>query len=305
MTNYTPVKDSDLLTSAQDLAHGEELIGNDLDVAQNKAEKVNADINDLIGKRAGYEIAKNQLSTYRAVIRSVYDDGKMLMTLSREVFKPRLGNEFTDSWKLVGFEDTLAMPATPAQMQLALKTIKNYLAANPTYEVAALNLTSARAQTLFDQLSAARGAVYNQETVVAAAKDARDAASDKLRLRYRGFIDELSQLLGPSDPRWKVFGLNVPDAPATPDIVEGVKATLIGPTAAALKWNAAARAEYYRVFTKIHGVTTEYVVVGSPADLDFTIENLPLNSAINIVVTAVNGGGESQYSEVVTINTHA
>ncbi len=305
MTNYTPVKDSDLLTSAQDLAHGEELIGNELDVAQNKSVKLNADIADLIGKRAGYEIAKDQLAVYREAIQSVYKTGRTFMGLSRDMFKPRLGTEFSDSWKLVGFEDTLALPATPAQMQLALQTIKNYFTANPTYEVAALNLTSAHAQALFDQLSAARGAVYNQEMVVSAAKDARDAASTKLRLRYRGFIDELSQLLGPSDQRWKVFGLNVPDAPATPDIVEGVKATLIGPTAVALKWNAAARADYYRVFTKIHGLVTEYVAVGSPADLDFTIENLPSNTAIDIVVTAVNAGGETSYSEVVTINTHA
>jgi hypothetical protein len=305
MNNSTPIKDSDLLTSAQDLVHGETLIGNDVDVAQNKAVKVQAEIDDLIAKRGGYEIAKEQLATYREAIRSVYSEGRGFMALGRDVFKPRLGNEFSDSWKLVGFEDSLTLPSNPAQMQLALKTIKNYLTANPTYEVAPLNVTAAQAQTLFDQMSAARGAVYNQEMVVSAAKDVRDVASDKLRTRYRGFIDELSQLLGPMDPRWRVFGLNVPDAPATPDVVEGLKATLIGPTAVALKWEAAARANYYRVFKKIHGSEDAYEAVGSPADLDFTIENLPPNTVIDIVVTALNAGGESQYSQLVTINTHA
>jgi hypothetical protein len=40
------------------------------------------------------------------------------------------------------------------------------------------------------------------------------------------------------------------------------------------------------------------------ADLDFTIENLPTGAAIDIVVTAVNYGGESPVSEVITITTH-
>ena len=38
-----------------------------------------------------------------------------------------------------------------------------------------------------------------------------------------------------------------------------VTATLIGPTEVALKWNASARADYYRVFKKILGQSpTEY-----------------------------------------------
>jgi hypothetical protein len=81
-------------------------------------------------------------------------------------------------------------------------------------------------------------------------------------------------------------------------------ATLIGPGTAALKWNAAARADYYRVWKRVNGTDTELLAVGSPADLGFTIENLPAASAIDIVITAVNSGGESPVSEVITINTH-
>ncbi len=43
----------------------------------------------------------------------------------------------------------------------------------------------------------------------------------------------------------------------------------------------------------IHGADGDYTAVGSPADLDFTIEHLPANSAVDVVVTAVNNGGES------------
>jgi hypothetical protein len=304
MTNFTPDKESNLLTSSQDLATGEESIGAEVGVAQNTNGKVLGDINDLIGKRAGYEIAKNKLSEYRQAIRSVFEDGKIYIGLTRDVFKPRWGNEFTGQWKMLGFEDSLALPSTPAQMQLVVKTIQKYLTDNPTTEVAALNITGAHAQMLLDQLSAARGAVYNQEMVVGLAKEARDASADKLRRRYRGFIDELSQLMGPLDQRWKVFGLNLPGATAIAEIVEGLKATLIGPTAVALKWDASARAEYYRVFKKVIGVDAEFVAVGSPADLDMTLEGLPSNATVEIYVVAVNNGGECQPSAKVTITTH-
>jgi hypothetical protein len=39
---------------------------------------------------------------------------------------------------------------------------------------------------------------------------------------------------------------------------------------------------------KLHDVESDHVAVGSPADLDFTIENLPANSTVDIIVTAVN-----------------
>ena len=110
--------------------------------------------------------------------------------------------------------------------------------------------------------------------------------------------------MGPLDPRWKAFGLNMPGASAIADIVEGLKAVLIGATTVALKWNASARADYYRVFKKVLGVDAEPVAAGSPADLDLTLENLPNNATVEIYVVAVNNGGESQPSEKVTIVTH-
>lgn len=80
--------------------------------------------------------------------------------------------------------------------------------------------------------------------------------------------------------------------------------SLIRPTAAAVKWDASARAQYYRVWSKVHGTEGENIAAGLPADLDFTIENLPANSLIDIIVTAVNSGGESATSNAPTFPTH-
>ena len=97
----------------------------------------------------------------------------------------------------------------------------------------------------------------------------------------------------------------MPGADETPDVPTNVSAVLVGPTAAALKWSASPRAEYYRVWMKIRNTEGDYTAVGSPADLDFTLENLPVNSTIDIVISAVNNGGESAVSEVKTIVTQA
>ncbi|MDB6025731.1 MAG: hypothetical protein JWM68_1954, partial [Verrucomicrobiales bacterium] len=127
---------------------------------------------------------------------------------------------------------------------------------------------------------------------------------NKLRKRIRDVINELNMRLDPLDERWLAFGLNKPGALDMPDVPENITAILIGPNAAAMKWDAAARATYYRVWKRVIGVDAEPVAVGSPADIDFTLENLPAASTIEIYVSAVNNGGESQLSEKITITTH-
>ena len=119
----------------------------------------------------------------------------------------------------------------------------------------------------------------------------------------RGLISELETVLDPNDSRWLAFGLNIPGAPATPDVPSHVTATLTGSTAA-MKWNAGARADYYRIWQKVHGVDDDYVSVGSAADLDFDVSSLPANSTVELAVSAVNDGGESQLSAAVTVTTH-
>ncbi|MDB6023976.1 MAG: hypothetical protein JWM68_199 [Verrucomicrobiales bacterium] len=304
MTNPTPNKDSDLLTSCQDLATAEEALGNTVGFAQNKTQFIMADIAGLLTARETLEVGKGQLSVYREVIREVAGTSRLFMGFTRDVLKPRLGGQFSEPWKLLGFEDSLTLLETPAELQIAMKTIQKYFEANPTHEVAALNITAARAGALFAELCASRGAAYNQEMVVGTLMEARDAASEKLRRRYRGFIAEATQLLGPLDQRWRAFGLNLPGAQQTPDAVEGLIVTLIGPNAAAAKWPTTARAEHYRVWRRVLNVDAEYIAIGSPVDLDFTIENLPSNAMVDIALSAVNNGGEGPLSEPVRIVTH-
>ena len=91
-------------------------------------------------------------------------------------------------------------------------------------------------------------AVAEQEGILSGLMSTRDANADKLSKRLSDLIQELHMRMDGLDGRWLAFGLNKPGAMETPDEVEHVIATLIGPTAAALKWDAARRAQFYHVF---------------------------------------------------------
>lgn len=96
----------------------------------------------------------------------------------------------------------------------------------------------------------------------------------------------------------------MPGADEIPDVPGNISAVLVGPNAVSLKWPASARGAYYRLWKRVVGMDKERVAVGSPGDLDFTLEALPNNATIELAVSAVNNGGESGQSTVVTVQTH-
>ncbi len=254
--------------------------------------------------RDALESGKQLLRERRDALSEAMEEARVFIALSRDVLKPIFGNQYNERWAITGFAGSLAVPITFEDINALLESLKTFFAANPTL-VLDPRVTSAQAQTLFEALSNARHALELQRTVVddlMTERDAKFAAASKV---MTNLISELGTVLEPLDARWLSFGLNKPGALETPDTVTDVVATLIGPTAAALKWTTTARAEFYHVWKRVEGVDEDYVLVGSPADLDFTIENLPTNARIDVCVSAVNNGGEGPRSEAVAVLTHA
>ncbi|MDB6027341.1 MAG: hypothetical protein JWM68_3564 [Verrucomicrobiales bacterium] len=293
-----------LLTSAGDAAKAASELQLEVTLLQNPELKINLDADALALANDIYEQGKSGLSALRTTVHAQFDASLARLTLARDVFKPFLGSQFGPSWEELGMPDSLAFPRTAAEVQPILRCYKTFLEAHPTRENVDLGITAAAFDTLFDDMKAARDAVTAQELVVDTKKVIRDNKATQLRKRMRDLLDELSMLLPPLDPRWKRYGFNMPGAQETPDVPANMQAILIGPNAAAMKWDATARAEYFRVWKRVIGVDAEPVAVGSPADLDFTLENLPANAVIEVYVSAVNNGGESQLSEKITIVTH-
>ncbi|MDB6026048.1 MAG: hypothetical protein JWM68_2271, partial [Verrucomicrobiales bacterium] len=196
-------------------------------------------------------------------------------------------------------------PRTPVELLPIVERMQGFLGLHPEYEVSQLNLTAARAGELFRELGDAMTTVISEKTKCAQLLIARDEKAKALRKRLRGLINELDYFMEPNDPRWRLFGLNMPDSVQRPDQPENVTVTLINNTDAHVTWEAPARAERYHIFQRIVGIDSEPVNVGASYDPDFVLAALPPQAEIEIAIRALNEGGESGLSEMVTVKTGA
>ncbi len=293
------------INSANLILAGITQVGTGVTLTYNPQADINEDLVNAIMARGNHEQAKQIKATRRNALVDEMNRTQKFVRAVRDIFKMLWGTQFSQLFTALGFsQGTLELPDSLEDLIGMLIAIKTHLTNNPTQEVGTL-ITAAHAQELIDALKAAQAAVVAQDVVIGSTMGIRDEKFDTLRKRVSSVFQELRMQLGPLDERWGNFGFNKPGADETPEQVLGVKVTLIGPTAAAVKWEAAERASYYRVWMKVHGAEGDYTAVGSPADLDFTIENLPANTTVDIIVTAVNNGGESPVSDVITVTTQS
>ncbi len=304
MQKTIPATNTELLAMATDMSIGTNAHHATVPIVINTKVNIDADIQSLVDAIMAHGLGRTELKDRRDTARQLVFSTRALLMFGRDSLKLDFGNEFNERWLALGHNNSLVIDADEAVVLQFLRHYKDHLQRNPAAEIPVKNFTAENLGDLCEQLTAARGAVNLQETVVSDLMTVRDEKAKKLRKRVRDVINELDMRLDPLDDRWLAFGLNKPGAEEKPEIPMNVSAILIGPTAASIKWDASSRAGYYRVWMKVHGSDAEYAAMGSPADLDFTLENLPANSTVEIVVSAVNSGGESAKSEVITITTH-
>lgn len=261
---------------------------------------IDGDLNPLLAQRDAFEAAKAELVTLRGVLEEKKKELIVLLTESCTLLKRTLGSRYSVAWTGTGFNYSLKIPQSVPRLQNAGGTLKGFLADHPELERANL-MTSVIVGAAVDALTNAQTAVTLQKALVGAQRTARVQKEKALRLRLAWAMEELGRKISPVDDLWPAFGFNKPGLKAAPAVPELLAAILFGPNAISVKWKAAARASHYRVWKKVIGVDTEYVHVGSPADLDFTIEGLPGNSLVEVVVSAVNLSGESQLSTKIVV----
>ncbi len=271
----------------------------------NAKDDIAEELTNLIMANGNHEQAKQVKSTRRNTLVDAMNLSKQKIRVVRDLLKLVFGYEFSELWTIVGFKDKLLLPEDIEDMKAILQAMNLYFINNPAQEMPALGATAVQIKALLDSLIAAQQALVSQEATVKELMDVRDEKYEIVRKRISSVYRELGNHLEPLDRRWLKFGFVMPGADETPEMPTELKATLIGPTAVALKWVAAQRAVYYRVYKKVTGVDQDYVAVGSPADLDFTIEGLPAGATVEIQITAVNTGGESSRTEAVTVVMHS
>ena len=171
-----------------------------------------------------------------------------------------------------------------------------YFTTNPPHENAPLNVTAARANTVGEAFSSARSEVNDGNNTVKAFNNERKAKVATLRKRMSGLIAELGQLLADDDPQWASFGLRMPGAPSLPEVPDAPTLTAGAAGVVIASWDAAVRAENYRVWKQVVGTDVDFVFVDNPHDTGATITGLPTGATVKVCVSAVNDGGESAKS---------
>lgn len=258
---------------------------------------------NMIAARTGLQLGRGTLRTRKAAVQAAMAAARQFVTLLREILKPHLGNQYSQAWDVVGFVGSLAMPQTTAVMQMLLTTAKKFLTDNPTRENGALLITAAQADLLLTQLQAAVAALNAQLTTAANQRKTRKTNRVLLRLRLFALVADLKTRLDPLDDRWTTLGLNKPGARETPGVPEGFTATLVGENDILMKWPATERADQYRVWMRVVGPDTELASHSLRTELDCLLEELPRNSVVELALSAMNNGGESAKSTIVTVIT--
>jgi hypothetical protein len=274
-------------------------------VTRNLAPAIYGDRSALADKNNTYKQAKLELKTRQALLNQLLLTVFLFVLSARDVLKTHLGIHHNLTWEDLGFRGSLKVPSSFLGLKTILESLLGYFAANPTKQNAALNVTADYILPLRDDMEAAHLAVKSQKAVVNGLKRECDTLFAKLVKRLRATFVELKELLDPMDQRFIAYGFNKPGAVSIPGIPANIVTILIANSGIAIRWDAAARAERYRVYAKIIGVNAEPVLVGASEDLGFVIESLPANAAVEIAVSAINASGESARSAVVSVTTMA
>lgn len=303
-SNALPDSLDKLFTLAEDMADGlsdhEVAVG----VKQNVLAVFEPDLIVAQTTETQYGESRSAKKPFTTAVIIADSNGKAFIALTHDVLKPFLGADYSDSWIATGFpNNSLAVPSTVAERQALLEALGTYLTAHAAQQNAPLNVTPARANTLFQALRTARNNLTGHLTVIGQKKIPRDAAEIALRKRMRGLIDELGQLLPDDSPLWLAFGLHRPADPEVPDAPDAPVLTATSSGQVLADWMDEARALRYRVWKQVMGVDDHFIAVATVLDSDATL-TLPPGATVRIRITATNDTGESApgpFTEIVVV----
>ncbi len=158
--------------------------------------------------RSAFTLRTKTLSPALARLKS---DAGSLIGKAKNILKPEFGAVWNERWTEAGFlEGTIQTPTNLEQRISLLGRLGIFLKDHPQFEVEKLGVTAAKAEDLFEELTALRNTLDNQATIESGLSATRKATRTALQRRLRGLRHELEQVLAADDDRWGMFGLTSP-----------------------------------------------------------------------------------------------
>lgn len=301
-SNRLPDSTNLLISLAESAANGTARLAAEIGIKQNSEAAIRADLDALLHSIAAYNTAKGSSPAETGRLNAAAMEGRTWLLMARDNFKTFLGNQPGKNWRIAGWpESSIAVPKRAEDIGLRLASVAKFLTDNPAREVAAMNLTAARATALHGALRGVHAGRNNHKSGRVDAKRERDAAERQLRRRLRGLIAELTMLVEPRDPHWRSFGLNMPGRPDSPAKVKNTRAKASGDGRVLVQCGAAARAEYYQVHAMIVGKDTDFALLESPRDPQKMLEGLPVGATVRLKMRAMNETGHGPFGEIVEV----
>ena len=300
--NPTPDPLGELLAAGEDLCDGINQHAAAIGLKQNTFALARADLDALIAANNALNAAQGAEPAAYAVQRTADSNGKGFIARAIKVLSISLGNGWSDVWAATGLpNNTVGIPSTQDARFAVLNSLAAYFTANPTKENAGLDVTAAIATSLYTAVSNARQGVGNALNLTKTKLMARNDARDVFRIRYRGTITELEQILDPEDPKWYDFGLNRPADPAQPGQPSNVHVTALGTAHVLVQIDGARRANSFNFYKKVVNVDAAPVKLLNDPGSQQTFQGLPVGATVEFTVTGVNDAGEGPPSEPVSV----
>jgi hypothetical protein len=293
-SNPTPDNADVLRALADRMADGCHTHEATIGILQNTEATLRAAITALSNAETTAGFKKTELANAYTALEAADEAGITCINNCKLRLRQVLGERWNPGWEPTGFPDqSTGVPNTQDKRFTLLDALKNYFTAVPASENAGMGATAALCEAAWTALSNARQTVSNCEAAQTVAFDARSAATDALRKRVRGLINELETLIASDDSRWEAFGLNIPANPSAPEPVASVTAAALGNGRVEVNWPYATRATRYRVETFITGVDTEWQNKASAKDLEVILKGFTAAQVVKIRIIAFNDGGDA------------
>ena len=298
--NSLPGTTSQFIQLGNNMLAGLKALGTTLKITQITPAQFQTDLTAFVNADNAFNAARSaRQGASDQVIGTVAEIGEWLGVV-RGVLTGHFGARWNTMWAQAGFTNhSTAVPAkSDARIGLAA-SLGAFFTENPSYEVAGMEVTAAKALALGSAVQAATQTLATAEVTLSTIGQTWDGASAALAQKMRGLIKLLEVTLTRDDPRWLAFGLKMPATNSTPGRPQNLAAHLDGSAAMVVQCDPQPLATRYRWRTRIVGAQTEFELAASTTDPMASIREVSPGQTVEILVQAVNGSLQGVASEPI------
>jgi hypothetical protein len=298
--NSLPDSSGQLIGLGVKMLAGLTSLGTTLKITQITPAEFEAELNAFVTGDGDFNAARSAKQAASDAFKPADTALSGWLQITRNVLAARFGSRWSAMWAQAGFIDATTSVPRRIEERLALGlNLANFFTLNPSYEVASMNVTAAKAVALRTAALGAQQATMSADVTLKTKGDAWDTVHATLTSTMRSLIKILRATLQDNDPRWLAFGLQMPSTITTPGQPVNVTAQLDETGAIVVQCNAVPLASRYRWRMLRVGVETEYALVARSVDPVGMITSLLPGQTAQIIVQAVNGNLQSVASEPI------